>query len=152
MERLFTSKMNIPLPYLRQSFFRTYRSFVFTIYTFQAALAVLWHMGQLGACHFNGTAMADCTFGGSNIDGIVDMLLSIWMIPVIGIPLGLVAPWVVALMPSFVLWLVFLPLELFRERVLAAKNGTTETMFKTSEKAAAKGGSFAQNRENNEPR
>lgn len=106
--------MYISLTFARKSFFRFYRRFVLCVYAVNFLLLALFFAGMLGECRFNGTAMEACTFIGINVDGLADSFIAIWMIPIVGIFLGLLVPWVISITPSFILWIVLFGIKMFK--------------------------------------
>lgn len=106
--------MRVGFTFARKSYFRFYRRFVAGLYALNFALLALFFVGALGDCRFDGTAMTGCTLAGMPIDGLADSLIAIWMIPIIGIFLGLLTPWYAALLPSFVIWIVLFGRKLYK--------------------------------------
>lgn len=106
--------MRISFTFARKSYFRFYRKFVLCLYALNFALLALFFTGMLGECRFNGTAMESCTFAGMNVNALADNFIAIWMIPIIGIFLGLLAPWIAAITPSFILWIVLFGIKMFK--------------------------------------
>ncbi len=92
---------------LVSSLLRFFRNTLIICYVLMGVLAGSWWAGWLGDdCRYNGSVVAGCNFLGLfSVDGIADLILTPFVLPVIGLFVGLVAPF----MHAFTLTMFFWP-------------------------------------------